>query len=162
MSFVAGIFIGDWLYSLARAPTTVTLSQSFSNLVRSWLNTLSTKQCSAFLHFAFIIFYGAFSIQNAEVKDVNQNFMSNNLNKEKSEHPLAKKANLWTIDAVTDLFWIFYGKLELVKVKNVNLEVTVLVDSFNRKHKVFFGETFWCVNDNLLIRQWFVLIDNAN
>ena len=92
VSFVAGIFIGDWLYSLARAPTTVTLSQSFSNLVRSWLNTLSTKQCSAFLHFAFIIFYGAFSIQNAEVKDVNQNFMSNNLSKEKSEHPFAKKS----------------------------------------------------------------------
>ena len=33
---------------------------------------------------------------------------------------------MWTFGALKDFFWNFYGKLELVKVKNGNLEITFL------------------------------------
>ena len=37
-------------------PTSATLLRSLQNLVRSWLNILSLKRCSAFLRFSFITF----------------------------------------------------------------------------------------------------------
>ena len=39
-----------------QTPTTAMLFQSFQHLVKSYLNSVSTKVCSAFLHFAFITF----------------------------------------------------------------------------------------------------------
>lgn len=55
------------------------------------------------------------------VKDMNQNLMSNKLNNKKSKRSFVKKDNLWIFDALTNFFWNFYGKSELVKVKNVHL-----------------------------------------
>ena len=69
---MAGIFIGDSLYNFPRAPTTAMLLQSFSNLMRSWIDTLSTKACSAFLQSVSVLlllpFYEAFSIPGKNEK----------------------------------------------------------------------------------------------
>ena len=59
---MAVIFTENWLYNLPRVPTTPTaisiqlLLQSFTSLVRSQSNILSTKGRSAFLRFVFITF----------------------------------------------------------------------------------------------------------
>ena len=41
---------------------------------------------------------------------------------------------------------MIYGKLELVKVKNVHTD-KYSVDSFTRKRKLFVDETSWFIND---------------
>ena len=89
--FVTRIFC---LYNLPRAPTTALLLQCFSNLVRSSVNTLSTKWGLAFLRLAFINFFLKLFLFQSKVKyaveDISQNFMSNNLNKKKSEYHFVK------------------------------------------------------------------------
>ena len=52
---------------------------------------------------------------------------------------------MWTFVPLTDFFWNFHGNLELVKVKNVHLEKTVLPGSAN----------YFLIN--VLIRQWYAL-----
>ena len=85
------------------------------------------KRVFGFLPFYFYyIFEKIFLFQSKTkylLKYVNQNFTSNKLNEKKSE-PFCKKANLWKFGGLTNFFWNFYGKLELVKVRNVHQEVT--------------------------------------
>ena len=47
--------------------------------------------------------------------------MSNKLDEKKFKHLFGKKANLWPLDALIDLFL----KFELVKLRNVQFEVTI-------------------------------------
>ena len=55
--------------------------------------------------------------------------------------------NIYTL---TDFFWNFYAKLELVKVNNVHLEVTVFCRQFCQEAQIVF---WW----NHLIHQWWTL-----
>ena len=43
------------------------------------------------------------------VKDIIQNFTSNKLNEETSEHPFVKKLSLWIFGTSTDFLWCFMG-----------------------------------------------------
>ena len=91
---------------------------------------------SVLLLLHFMKFFLSQSKTKNTMKDINQNFTSNKLNEKKSEYPFSKKANLWIIDALTDFFGNFYGKLELFKVKKCSLVsncflCTVLLRSAN-------------------------------
>ena len=57
-----------------------------------------------------------------------------------------KNANFWIFGTLTVFFWNFYGKLELVKAKNVPLEVTVFCGQFYQEVQLI-DETFWYIND---------------
>ena len=54
---------------------------------------------------------------------------------------------MWKFDASTDFFWNVYGKLELVKVKNVHPQVTVFCEVFYQEAQIIFLLNF-------LISQW--------
>ena len=49
---------------------------------------------------------------------------------EKIQTILCEKANFWTFEVLTDFFWNFYGKYEIVKINNVHHEVTVFCGQF--------------------------------
>ena len=66
--------------------------------------------------------------------------MSNKLNEEKLEH--FKEANLQTFDNLTNFVWNFYGKLELINVRNVHLEGAVFCGQFYREAQIIFWWNF--------------------
>ena len=68
------------------------------------------------------------------------------------KHP--KKATLWTFEVLTDLFWNFYGKLELVKVKNVYPEVTIYCGMFYQEVQIIF---WWNLLIHLIIFHLIIL-----
>ena len=57
---------------------------------------------------------------------------------EKIRIPFCKKANLKKFDTLADFFSNFHGKLELVKVKNVHLEVTASGGQFYQEAQIIF------------------------
>ena len=61
----------------------------------------------------------------------------------KNPNIILKKAYLWTFDALTEFFWNFYGKLELVKVKYVHHEVTAFCGKFYQDAQIIFDVTLW-------------------
>ena len=85
--------------------------------------------CFYYLLINFFLFQS--KTKNA-VKDINQNFTSSKLNKKKSE------TNLWTFGALTDFFWNFYGKLKLLKIKNLHPEVTIFCAQFYWEAQIIF------------------------
>ena len=80
------------------------------------------------------------------VKDINQIFAIK-LNEKKIRTSFRKKANLWAFGTLTDFFWNFCGRLELVKVKSIQPEVPIFRGQSYEEAEII----FWY---NLLIRQW--------
>ena len=117
--------------------------------VHSWI--LCLQKVFGFPQFCFYyLFMKLFLFQSKTkntVKDINQIFASNKLNEKKIRTPFCKKGNLWAFDTLTDFFWNFCGRLELVKVKSIQPEVPVFRGQFYEEAEII----FWC---NLLIRQW--------
>ena len=80
--------------------------------------------------------------------DIIQNFTGNKLNEKKNRYAFVKRLicdHLILQVILLNLFDFFFGKLELVKVRNVHPEVTIFANTCTWKHKLFFDETAWHV-----------------
>ena len=114
------------------------------------MNTLSTKECSTFLRFGFLLKLFLFSSETKMrwIKLIKSSLVINRMRK--NRNILCKESNLWTFLFVSFNSFLLKSLWEVgagESKKIFNWKELFFVESFSRKSKIFFNKAFWYVKD---------------